>query len=682
MKHFLATLTLLLILIPRLSFTQCLGSFQCDALDASLLEPMTDISGEINFIEVESCFDGASITNPQDLCTAIEKPVKWFRVDTDADAARLYVHITKAGNWDPVFSVYSGECDNLEAIFDENSNGPCSSDWAFEEQIAVPVNTNSAYFIAVSTEDSVNENEAFTLNVSTTITPIICLGDGFCNLDILEVTYRSEDPDGSLGLSLDGPFYPEETIRICADYEYNATETGVDWLIGVIPFFSGFENQCAYPFSNESVLGNGMEAEWFDDGIAELQEEVVSLCISTDENGKMQLCNGICLACDCDLGLTPDTPMPGGWFWLTTGGNAGCENSGVPHEHWGIGSTMASINLCVDAKVGYPNYSQPNKSKITMGLQTFSDGVLGCWEDPVGECLIDEPLFSSWDFQCEGEDADGDGYEASCDCDDSNASINPSMVEIPDNGIDENCDGKGGQDDLDGDGFSGICDCDETNPDVNTGQAEIPYNGIDDDCNEATPDDDLDGDGFGFEEDCNDDNPAINPSAEELCNEIDDNCNGEIDEDVEIITYYVDADEDGYGDPETAMEDCLQPEGTVLNGEDCDDANPEINPDAIDIPNNDIDENCDGMDFTSSLSDIVSSNVIVSPIPTSDILQIKTAQQGELEVNMYNVDGQRVYGTRFTRTVSIDVRSFSPGIYWMQFSERGEVITFKKCIVH
>ena len=59
---------------------------------------------------------------------------------------------------------------------------------------------------------------------------------------------------------------------------------------------------------------------------------------------------------------------------------------------------------------------------------------------------------------------------------------------------------------------------------------------------------DADGDGYSDEEgDCNDGDASINPAAEELCDEIDNNCDGEIDEDV-TTTYYFDSDEDGYGE--------------------------------------------------------------------------------------------------------------------------------------
>ena len=67
----------------------------------------------------------------------------------------------------------------------------------------------------------------------------------------------------------------------------------------------------------------------------------------------------------------------------------------------------------------------------------------------------------------------------------------------------------------------------------------------------------LDGDGDGFlsTEDCNDLDATINPAAEELCDSLDNNCDGQIDEDVTTL-YYLDADNDGFGDPEVSEESC------------------------------------------------------------------------------------------------------------------------------
>ena len=59
------------------------------------------------------------------------------------------------------------------------------------------------------------------------------------------------------------------------------------------------------------------------------------------------------------------------------------------------------------------------------------------------------------------------------------------------------------------------------------------------------------------------------------------------------LTFYHDADGDGYGDPNTTQQACTQPEGYVSNSSDCDDTNDEIYPSAIEICDN-LDNDCDG----------------------------------------------------------------------------------------
>ena len=81
--------------------------------------------------------------------------------------------------------------------------------------------------------------------------------------------------------------------------------------------------------------------------------------------------------------------------------------------------------------------------------------------------------------------------------------------------------------DNDNDGLSEIMDCDDSNPTISDCSIEIPYNGIDDDCNPLSLDDDLDQDGFLYADDCNDNNSSINPNAIEIPNnDIDEDCDG------------------------------------------------------------------------------------------------------------------------------------------------------------
>ncbi|MDP6947375.1 MAG: putative metal-binding motif-containing protein, partial [Myxococcota bacterium] len=137
-------------------------------------------------------------------------------------------------------------------------------------------------------------------------------------------------------------------------------------------------------------------------------------------------------------------------------------------------------------------------------------------------------------------------------------------------------------------------DCDDTSPAVNPDATEV-CNGIDDDCDDQIdgedvdePDTwylDVDGDGYGDDDitevtcdatagyvidggDCDDDNPEAYPGRREVCDGADNDCDGLTDDEDEDMTgegtWYLDADGDGYGDPDAqTVEQCEQPSGYV-----------------------------------------------------------------------------------------------------------------------
>jgi hypothetical protein len=108
---------------------------------------------------------------------------------------------------------------------------------------------------------------------------------------------------------------------------------------------------------------------------------------------------------------------------------------------------------------------------------------------------------------------------------------------------------------------------------------------------------DRDGDGYGDAAlgglDCDDGDDAIHPEATELCNGLDDDCDGAVDQDLEQA-WYPDSDGDGYGDEAWGVQACLPPtEGAVSIGGDCDDNDETVSPGAGELCNG-VDDDCNG----------------------------------------------------------------------------------------
>ncbi len=263
------------------------------------------------------------------------------------------------------------------------------------------------------------------------------------------------------------------------------------------------------------------------------------------------------------------------------------------------------------------------------------------------------------------QDADGDGYgnpsvstqsdtqpsgyvADNTDCNDSNAAVHPGAEETC-NGIDDDCDGNidEGFPDTDSDGIADCADTDDDGDGVADGSDCAPLDAGKWQLLSGYTDADGDGYGSGSSRNicsgaslpsgyvsvggaCDDSNAAMNPGAEEICNGIDDDCDGSIDEGLadtdsdgladcvdsdddgdgvadssdcapldsskwQLLSGYTDADGDGYGtgSSQDICSGASLPGGYASVGGDCNDSNAAVHPGATEIVNG-IDDNCAG----------------------------------------------------------------------------------------
>jgi len=323
--------------------------------------------------------------------------------------------------------------------------------------------------------------------------------------------------------------------------------------------------------------------------------------------GASEICNAIDDNCDGNTDEGFDNDQDGyttcGVDGMTGNEDDDCDDNDASLNHDDDdGDTYSSC--AGDCEDGAPAI-YPGAIEACNGLDDDCDGTVPADEVDADvdtylaceECNDDDPILNLDDLDgdgystCGGDctdadaglnpaDADGDGF-STCqgDCNDADADLN--LSDADGDGWDTcegDCDDSDpGQelDDTDQDGVT-TCDgdCDDANADTYPSASEI-CDGLDNNCNGSLPADESDSvlDGWMVcENDCDDASPTVNPGATELCDGLDTDCDSHSPAD--------EVDDDG--------------DGWMVCESDCDDAEPSANPGEVEVCGDGIDNDCDG----------------------------------------------------------------------------------------
>ncbi|MFM7204931.1 MAG: MopE-related protein, partial [Myxococcota bacterium] len=286
----------------------------------------------------------------------------------------------------------------------------------------------------------------------------------------------------------------------------------------------------------------------------------------------------------------------------------------------GYGRSSPITKTCGSAPAGYAAQSgdcddvnaqvKPNATETCNGIDDDCDSKIDAADSPVTGTLNYYP------------DADLDTYgsssiaaQAACaqnppagkvtnntDCNDSDATVNPSKTEVC-NSKDDDCDGS--TDDADT-SITGQSTWYQDSDGDTYGNAAVSQKA----CNKPQS-------YVSDNTDCNDTNNAIKPGAQEICdNGVDNDCDGKADDNdpslkdgpitvTKVNTYYADNDKDGYGQDTSTVQACTQPANYSSQKGDCNDGNNSIYPGAVEgtvnnpslncVNGNSIDNDCDGI---------------------------------------------------------------------------------------
>jgi alpha-tubulin suppressor-like RCC1 family protein len=305
-------------------------------------------------------------------------------------------------------------------------------------------------------------------------------------------------------------------------------------------------------------------------------------------------------------------------------GNGTTANSASPVNVTGLSDTTtlaAGAQHALALRPGCPVWAWGNNGQGQLGTGSTSSAPV----TTPGATLLTNTFYFDGDMDGFGDEyiteqacTPSPGFVEEVDCDDYTATTHPGALEQC-NGMDDNCDGavddgnpSGGEDCATGQ--PGVCAAGMTacaNGSVVCQQRQAASteqcDGLDNDCNGASDEGNpggrqacdtgelgVCGEGVTYCTHGAIECVPMRGASPEVCDSLDNDCDGQPDDGLAFQAWYRDQDGDNYGLTSQSVQSCAQPSGHAPNAGDCNDAQPSLNPGATEVCDA-VDNNCNGV---------------------------------------------------------------------------------------